>query len=110
MLAALAKLERIDEARTAAERVLARQPNFSSGGQCTAVGDVAALAHPLIGAGRCNDLDQGQEPEAPGFPSRASSVAMAILLTELMHKTIQDVLALVEAFEDINVLSRQAED
>ena len=52
----VAKLERIDEARAAAERVLARQPNFSSGGRCTAVGDVAVLADPLIEALRSAGL------------------------------------------------------
>ena len=44
LAAALAKHERIDEARAAAERVLARQLNFTGGGRCTAVGAVAVLA------------------------------------------------------------------
>jgi hypothetical protein len=44
LAAALAKHERIDEARAAAERVFALQPSFAGAGRCTAVGAVAVLA------------------------------------------------------------------
>jgi hypothetical protein len=56
LAAALAKHERIDEAKAAAERVLARQPTFTDGGRCTAVGAVAVLADPLIEALRSAGL------------------------------------------------------
>jgi adenylate cyclase len=56
LAAALAKLERIDEAKAAAERVLQLQPNFSSTGQCTAIGCVPILAMPLIEALRTAGL------------------------------------------------------
>jgi adenylate cyclase len=52
LAAALVKLGRINEAKAAAERVLALQPNFSSSGQCAAVGCVPVLAAPFIEAMR----------------------------------------------------------
>jgi adenylate cyclase len=58
LAAALAKLERMDEAKAAAERVLQLQPNFSSKGQCTAVGCVPILAVPLIEALRTAGLPE----------------------------------------------------
>jgi adenylate cyclase len=56
LAAALAKLGRTDEAKHAAERVLQLQPNFSSSGQCAAIGCVPALADPLIEAMRAAGL------------------------------------------------------
>jgi adenylate cyclase len=56
LAAALAKLGRIDEAKAAAERVLQLQPNFSSAGQCAAVGAAPALTAPLIEALRAAGL------------------------------------------------------
>ena len=56
LAAALVKLRRIDEAKAAAERVLALQPNFSSSGQCAAVGCTPALAKSLIEALRAAGL------------------------------------------------------
>jgi adenylate cyclase len=56
LAAALMKLGRTDEARTAADRLLALQPNFSIGGQCTAVGAVPALAAALTEALRTAGL------------------------------------------------------
>ena len=56
LAAALVKLGRINEAKAAAERVLALQPNFSSSGQCAAVGCVPVLAAPFIEALRAAGL------------------------------------------------------
>jgi len=56
LAAALVKLGRTDEAKAAAERVLALQPNFSSSGQCAAVGCVPVLAAPFIEALRTAGL------------------------------------------------------
>jgi adenylate cyclase len=50
LAAPLAKLGRTDEAKSAAERGLELQPNFSSSGQCAAIGAVPELAAPLIEA------------------------------------------------------------
>ena len=47
LAAALARLGRIDEARLAANQVLALQPNFGIGAQCDAVGAVPDLAAAL---------------------------------------------------------------
>jgi len=59
MLAAvLVKLGRMDEAEAAAERALALQPNFSSSGQCAAIGAVPELAAPLIEAMRAAGLPE----------------------------------------------------
>ena len=59
MLAAvLVKLGRMDEAKAAAERALALQPNFSSSGQCAAIGAVPELAAPLIEAMRAAGLPE----------------------------------------------------
>jgi adenylate cyclase len=58
LAAALSQLGRIDEAKAAAERVLQLQPNFSSGGQCIAVGAASALATPLINAMRAAGLPE----------------------------------------------------
>jgi adenylate cyclase len=59
MLAAtLAKLGRMGEAKAAAERVLALQPNFSSSAQCAAIGCVPVLAEPLIAALRAAGLPE----------------------------------------------------
>ena len=58
LAAALAKLERMDEAKAAAERVLQLQPNFSSTGQCTGIGCVPILAVPLIEALRTAGLPE----------------------------------------------------
>ena len=58
LAAVLAKLGRMDEAKTAAERVLMLQPNFSSRGQCVAVGAVPTLAEPLIEALRSAGLPE----------------------------------------------------
>jgi adenylate cyclase len=56
LAAALVKLGRINEAKAAAERVLALQPNFSSSGQCASVGCVPVLAAPFIEALRAAGL------------------------------------------------------
>jgi adenylate cyclase len=56
LAAALSQLGRIDEAKAAAEGVLQLQPNFSSSGQCIAVGAVPALAAPLVEAMRAAGL------------------------------------------------------
>jgi adenylate cyclase len=48
LVAPLVKLGRIDEAKAAAQQVLALQPSFSSGGFCAALALPAALAEPLI--------------------------------------------------------------
>ena len=58
LAAALVKLGRIDEAKAAAERGLALQPNYSSSGQCAAIGAVPALAVPLIEAMRAAGLPE----------------------------------------------------
>jgi adenylate cyclase len=58
LAAALAKLGRMDEAKAAAERVLQLQPNFSSNGQCTAIGCVSVLAVSLIEAMRAAALPE----------------------------------------------------
>jgi adenylate cyclase len=50
LAAALAKLGRLDEARTAALRVLTLQPNFRGRAQCAAVGAVSGISGPLIEA------------------------------------------------------------
>ena len=50
LAAPLAKLGRTEEAKSAAERGLELQPNFSSSGQCAAIGAVPELAAPLIEA------------------------------------------------------------
>ena len=47
---------RVNEAKTAAERVLALQSNVRSSGQCAAVGCVPLLAAPLIEALRAAGL------------------------------------------------------
>jgi adenylate cyclase len=56
LAAALAKLGRMDDAKAAAERVIQLQPNFSSTGQCAAIGCVPVLAGPLIEAMRASGL------------------------------------------------------
>jgi adenylate cyclase len=58
LAAALSQLGRSDEAKAAAERVLQLQPNFSSNGQCIAVGAVPALAAPLVKAMRAAALPE----------------------------------------------------
>jgi adenylate cyclase len=58
LAAALVKLGRVDEAKAAAERVLALQPNFSSGGHCVAVGAVPAIAAALTEALRAAGLPE----------------------------------------------------
>ena len=50
LAAVLVKLGRIDEAKAAAARGLELQPNYSSRGQCAAIGAVPELAAPLIEA------------------------------------------------------------
>jgi adenylate cyclase len=52
LAAPLAKLGRMDEAKAAAARGLELQPNYSSRGQCAAIGAVPELAAPLIEAMR----------------------------------------------------------
>ncbi|MGH6727990.1 MAG: adenylate/guanylate cyclase domain-containing protein [Pseudolabrys sp.] len=49
---ALAKLGRMDEAKAAAARALALQPNYTSGGQCAAIGAVPEVAAPFTEAAR----------------------------------------------------------
>jgi adenylate cyclase len=58
LAAALAKLGRAKDANLAAERVMQLQPNFSSNGQCSAIGCVPALAAPLIQALRSAGLPE----------------------------------------------------
>ncbi len=58
LAAALVKLGMMDEAKAAAERGLALQPNYSSGGQCAAIGAVPELAAPLIEAMRAAGLPE----------------------------------------------------
>ena len=58
LAAPLAKLGRTDEAKSAAERGLELQPNFSSIGQCAAIGAVPELAAPLIEAMRAAGLPE----------------------------------------------------
>ncbi len=59
MLAAvLVKLGRIDDAKAAAARALVLQPNFSSSGQCAAIGCVPELAGPYIEAMRAAGLPE----------------------------------------------------
>jgi adenylate cyclase len=55
---ALAKLGRIDEARTSAARVLALQPGFTIGGWCRALDPVPAIAEPLTEALRAAGLPE----------------------------------------------------
>jgi adenylate cyclase len=50
LAASLVKLDRLEEARAAAARGLQLQPNYSSRGQCAAIGAVPELAAPLIEA------------------------------------------------------------
>jgi TolB-like protein len=52
LAAALAKLGRLDEAKTAAQQVRALQPSFSTAGFCAAIGFPAALAEALTHAWR----------------------------------------------------------
>jgi adenylate cyclase len=58
LAAALAKLGRMEDAKAAAERVIQLQPNFSSTGQCSAIGCVPVLAEPLIEAMRASGLPE----------------------------------------------------
>jgi adenylate cyclase len=58
LAAALAKLGRVDEAKAAAARGLELQPNYSSQGQCDAIGCVAELSTPLIEAMRAAGLPE----------------------------------------------------
>jgi adenylate cyclase len=58
LAAALAKLGRMEDASAAAERVIQLQPNFSSNGQCSAIGCVPALATPLFEAMRASGLPE----------------------------------------------------
>ena len=55
---ALAKLGRIDEARTSAARVLALQPGFTISGWCRALDPVPAIAEPLTEALRAAGLPE----------------------------------------------------
>jgi pentatricopeptide repeat protein len=52
LVAALAKLGRIEEAKAVAAQMLALQPSFSSSGFCAAIAIVPALATPLVEAWR----------------------------------------------------------
>ncbi len=52
LAAALAKLERTEEAKAAASQVLVLQPSFSSSGYCAAIGIMPALAEALTEAWR----------------------------------------------------------
>ena len=56
LVAPLAKLGRLEEARSVAARVLELQPSFSGGGFCTALAIPAALAEPLTDAWRAAGL------------------------------------------------------
>jgi adenylate cyclase len=58
LAAALAKAERLGEAKAAASRVLALQPGFSVGGLCTALAMPPALATPLSEVLRAAGLPQ----------------------------------------------------
>jgi len=58
LAAVLVKLGRMDEAKAAAECGLALQPNYSSHGQCAAIGAVPELAAPLIEAMRAAGLPE----------------------------------------------------
>ena len=58
LAASLAKLGRIEDAKAAAARVMQLQPNFSSNGQCSAIGCVPILAGPLIEAMRAANLPE----------------------------------------------------
>jgi adenylate cyclase len=50
LAAALAKLERLDQAKAAAQQVLTLEPSFSAGRYCVVLGLPAALAEPLTRA------------------------------------------------------------
>jgi hypothetical protein len=56
LVAPLAKLGRVEEAKTVAMRVLALQPSFSAGGFCAALALPEALATPLTEAWRSAGL------------------------------------------------------
>ena len=58
LAAPLVKLGRMDEAEAAAARGLELQPNYSSRGQCAAIGAVPELAAPLIEAMRAAGLPE----------------------------------------------------
>jgi adenylate cyclase len=58
LAAVLVKIGSMDEAKAAAERGLELQPNYSSGGQCAAIGAVPELAAPLIEAMRAAGLPE----------------------------------------------------
>lgn len=58
LAAPLVKLGRMDEAKAAAARGLELQPNYSSRGQCAAIGAVPELATPLIEAMRASGLPE----------------------------------------------------
>src|SRR5450759_67997 len=58
LAAVLVKLGSMDEAKAAAECGLALQPNYSSSGQCAAIGAVPELAAPLIEAMRAAGLPE----------------------------------------------------
>jgi hypothetical protein len=58
LAAALAKAERLGEAKAVASRVLALQPGFSVGGLCTALAMPPALATPLSEVLRAAGLPQ----------------------------------------------------
>jgi adenylate cyclase len=58
LAAVLVKLGRMDEAKAAAARGLELQPNYSTRGQCDAIGCVAELAAPLIEAMRAAGLPE----------------------------------------------------
>jgi adenylate cyclase len=58
LAASLVKLGHLDEAKTAAARGRELQPNFSSRGQCAAIGAVPELAGPLIEAMRAAGLPE----------------------------------------------------
>jgi len=58
LAAPLVKLGRMDEAKAAAARGLELQPNYSSRGQCAAIGAVPELAAPLIEAMRAAGLPE----------------------------------------------------
>ena len=56
LVAPLAKLGRIEEAKSVATQVMALQPSFSAGGFCVALALPAALATPLTEAWRSAGL------------------------------------------------------
>jgi adenylate cyclase len=58
LTAALAKLERIDEAKAAAARVVALEPSFSIGKMCLALDPAPTFAEPLTEALRAADLPE----------------------------------------------------